>query len=180
AIKETCHWFDEDFGHSNTSLEMMYGAFHANPECKRSALFYFRQQSPKHSTVGQEEDEADQLEQLKQVLRSENLRLRPYRTPNDLAEQLLEDVSKLLETMYPKDGGDELESTWRQQVLFRQNCMASYVRRLELDIALAQTLAECKRVLVFGGKGVGKTFVLANWASTHSSPSAIAPRRQIA
>jgi WD40 repeat protein len=176
-------WLDEHRGgKSVTELEMLHGVLN-NPAMEDRAFFYFRDsaysQAKGAAYLSEGPQEKSKLEALKDRIRRSGFPVvENYRSPEDLAEHVRDDLWKLIDEAFPEsEVPDALARERMRHEAFTASRLGLYIGGEhyfdQIDSAM---LAETRRpVLVTGDSGGGKSALLANWASRFSqnNPSAI-------
>ena len=176
-------WLDEHRGgKSVTELEMLHGVLN-NPAMEDRAFFYFRDSAYSQAKGGAYLSEGPQekakLEALKDRIRQSGFPVvENYRSPEELAEHVRDDLWKLIDEAFPEsEVPDALARERMRHEAFTASRLGLYIGGEhyfdQIDSAM---LAETRRpVLVTGDSGGGKSALLANWASRFSqhNPRAI-------
>jgi tetratricopeptide (TPR) repeat protein len=89
----------------------------------------------------------------------------PYHDPRELGEWILEDLTELIERLFPEEQQpDEFAAEAAQHDTFAQGRTGVYVRRQEyFDRLDAHVNGEGPPLVVLGESGSGKSALLANW-----------------
>ncbi len=181
-------WVKEHIGgKSVTELEILHGVLN-NPAMNERAFFYFRNDGfekryweaiqrtyghlqPADFTNERDPDPvaASQKQQsLKAAITSAGLKHtpRPYETPADLAQTVLEDLWSEIDRAFPAaDVPDAFEQESLDHVVFRDSRTRAYVERQglfdTLDAHAAGEGPPCR--IVLGESGSGKSALLAAW-----------------
>jgi Tfp pilus assembly protein PilF len=162
-------------GKSVTELEIMYGVLN-NPQMYHQSFFYFR--DPKwtkarakkdggEAYISQDPSEKTKLKALKdRILNSGCLVVENYRSPEALAEQVKEDLWKLIDEAYPKS---EMPDALSQERM-RHEAYGASRRRLYLGgekyfefLDAAMKEKPYRPVIITGQSGGGKSALVANW-----------------
>ena len=178
-------WLDEHRGgKSVTELEMLHGVLN-NPKMAGRAFFYFR--SPAYSRkkggpyLSEGTEEKAKLETLKVRIRKSGFpAVENYRSPEDLAERVRDDLWKLIDESFPESEVPDLLARERM----RHEAYGVTRRRLYLGgeryfeaLDSAMKAKPFRPVLVSGQSGGGKSALLANWvvkwAKRHPKASVI-------
>ena len=169
-------WLDEHRGgKSVTELEMLHGVLN-NPKMAGRAFFYFR--SPAYSRkkggpyLSEGTEEKAKLETLKVRIRKSGFpAVENYRSPEDLAERVRDDLWKLIDESFPEsETPDPLTRERTRHEAYsttRQRLYLGGERYFEaLDSAMKAKAF--RPVLVSGQSGGGKSALLANWVARWS------------
>jgi hypothetical protein len=163
-------------GCSVTELEIEHGVFR-NPSQAGTSFFYIRDSEHQAGASGAAPptDYEDREERPRQKLAALKRRLRAggdwtcanYADPAALGRQVLEDLTALLERLYP---AEEVPGPLRQEAAahraFADARARAYVGRQQHFDRLEAHVAGCgPPLIVFGKAGVGKSALLANWLS---------------
>jgi nephrocystin-3 len=183
-------------GRSVTELEILHGVLR-HDDMKDKAFFYFRKDgyeknhwpaiekhhegitpvvTPEDFTNAKAPDPAaDELRQrdLKKRIQADSALAappRPYETPTEMCEMVLEDLWKAIDTIFPADKvPDALERETLEHRVFCKSRTRAYVEREglfdELDAHARGEGPQCRVVL--GGSGSGKSALLAAWLGRH-------------
>jgi len=168
-------WLDEHRGgKSVTELEMLHGVLN-NPQMKDRAFFYFRNSEYSQSKGGpylsEGPDYSTKLETLKDRIRTSGFPVvENYPNPEALAEQVREDLWKVIDEAYPEeDVPDTLTLERRKHEAYGGSRLGLYLGGKlyfqALDAAMgAESL---KPVLITGASGGGKSALIANWSRAY-------------
>jgi len=172
-------WLKQHLQHSVTELEILHGVF-SDESMHGYAYFYFR--DPKYlESISPEKracftsegtDSAGKLGKLKDKIRNARdlqvCELREnYVTPEQLGAWILEDFSKLIDRLYPKDQtpGPLDQEAARHEAYARGRRLA-FVGRDDLLLRLTE---HCripgKPIVLTGESGCGKSALLAEWVA---------------
>jgi len=176
-------WLDEHRGgKSVTELEMLHGVLN-NPAMEDRAFFYFRDSAYSQAKGGAYLSEGPQekakLEALKDRIRQSGFPVvENYRSPEELAELVRDDLWKLIDEAFPEsEVPDALARERMRHEAFTASRLGLYIggESYFAKIDSAMPFEPRRPVLVTGDSGGGKSALLANWASRFSknNPSAI-------
>ena len=176
-------WLDEHRGgKSVTELEMLHGVLN-NPAMEDRAFFYFRDSAYSQAKGGAYLSEGPQekakLEALKDRIRQSGFPVfENYRSPEELAERVRDDLWKLIDEAFPEsEVPDALARERMRHEAFTASRLGLYIggESYFAKIDSAMPFEPRRPVLVTGDPGGGKSALLANWASRFSqnNPSAI-------
>jgi tetratricopeptide (TPR) repeat protein len=169
-------WLEEHRGgKSVTELEMLHGVLN-NSKMKDRAFFYFRNaeysQSKGGSYLSEGPKDAAKLEELKDRIRSSGFPVvENYPTPEALAEQVREDLWKVIDEAYPvEDVPDPLMLERRKHEAYGGSRLGLYLGGKQYFKALdaAMEVESFKPVLIAGASGGGKSALIANWSRAYS------------
>jgi hypothetical protein len=163
-------------GCSVTELEIEHGVFR-NPNRAGTTFFYIRNSENQEGAGGaappadyqeREEGPRQKLAALKRRLRADGgWTCTEFTDPPALGRQVLEDLTALLERLYP---AEEVPGPVRQEAAahraFADARARAYVGRQEhFDQLEAHVAGRGPPLIVFGDAGVGKSALLASWLS---------------
>jgi tetratricopeptide (TPR) repeat protein len=161
-------------GKSVTELEILHGVL-KNKRMRTRAFFYFRSPAYARAKGGHyvpdtSEDRKRQLD-LKRRIKDSGYSVTAYRDPEALAKRMEHDLWKLLDSEFP---ATEIPDAFERESM-RHEAYAAPRRRLYLggDVYI-QTLnallkQNANRILITGQSGGGKSALLANALTKHSS-----------
>ena len=161
-------------GKSVTELEILHGVL-KNKRMKSRAFFYFRSPAYARAKGGHyvpdtSEDRKRQLD-LKRRIKDSGYSVTAYRDPEALAKRMERDLWKLLDAEFP---ATEVPDAFERESM-RHEAYAAPRRRLYLGgDAYIHTLnallkQNASRILITGQSGGGKSALLANALTKHSS-----------
>jgi tetratricopeptide (TPR) repeat protein len=161
-------------GKSVTELEILHGVL-KNKRMRTRAFFYFRSPAYARAKGGHyvpdtSEDRKRQLD-LKRRIKDSGYSVTAYRDPEALAKRMEHDLWKLLDSEFP---ATEIPDAFERESM-RHEAYASPRRRLYLGgDTYIQTLnallkQNANRILITGQSGGGKSALLANALTKHSS-----------
>jgi len=170
-------WLREHLNCSVTELEILYSVFREEKTSAR-AYFYFRNRNYLERLPEAERNEFEaespnavaSLAKLKRKIREgrkNNLySLREsYAGPEELGEWILEDFTKLVDALYPKeDAPDELDQEAARHEAHARTRRLAFIGREDLIERLNEHAAGTSNPLVLTGEsGCGKSALLAEW-----------------
>jgi nephrocystin-3 len=176
-LLESQLWLKQHLQQSVTELEIRHGVFNEEP-MHGHAYFYFR--DPKYAESVPDDKRQDftaenteasrKLQKLKQkiqVARDEHVcELREgYANPDQLGEWILEDFTKLINSLYPtEDIPDPLDKEAARHEAYARSRRLAFVGREDLLACLDEYVSTSGKPLVLTGEsGSGKTALLAKW-----------------
>jgi nephrocystin-3 len=168
-------WLDEHRGgKSVTELEMLHGVLN-NPQMKDRAFFYFRNsgysQSKGGAYLSEGPESALKLEALKDRIRTSGFPVvENYPNPEALAEQVREDLWKVIDEAFPEeDVPDPLTLERRKHEAYGGSRLGLYLGGKQYFTALdaAMGAESFKPVLITGASGGGKSALIANWSRAY-------------
>jgi tetratricopeptide (TPR) repeat protein len=174
-LLERQRWLEEHRGgRSVTELEILHGVLN-NPAMAGRAFFYFR--SPAYAKakggdfIAVSAEDAARQSDLKDRIRACGFPIfENYATPEAFAQQLEQDLWRVLDEAFPADQAPDAFAREAQ----RHEAYAAPRRRLYLGgggyvASLKRWLREgTQRVLIEGQSGGGKSALLANWLAQHA------------
>lgn len=176
-LKVRYPWLERYPGRSITELEIIFGALEESRD-PVIPFFYFRDK-PGNASEGEpaegnrNSDDATRLSSLKKRIRQrygDSVRA-GFRTAEQLAEWVEEDLKRKIDELYPLGGAPSANA---QQEL-DQRAFALSRRRvyvpdpamlLHLEVHAAST--ETRPLVIVGESGSGKSALLANWSASHA------------
>lgn len=181
-LLQTQPWIRQHKSRSVTELEIIHGVLR-NQQMHGRAFFYFRDPAylghlPAGSQRTDFEPESANAQQklldLKQRIREASdqqicLLRENYGDPEQLGEWILQDFTKLIEILFPaEERPDPLAQETTEHEAFSQTRQRVYIGRQEYFERLDQHARAAGHPLVLlGESGVGKSALLANWASRY-------------
>ena len=181
-VLEEHSWLGEHVGgKSLTELEILHGVLNA-PEMAGRAFFYFRDaayaQAYGAEFISASLEDAAKLVNLKERIQRSGFPLvRNYQSPRELADQVCEDLWKLIDTQFPEDEvPDQFERERRMHAAYAKQRIGLHIGGEVLVDSIAHRLAQAKsgagdaltRVTVITGQsGGGKSTLMANWLARH-------------
>jgi nephrocystin-3 len=168
-------WLDEHRGgKSVTELEMLHGVLN-NPQMKDRAFFYFRNSEYSQSKGGAYLSEGSgpalKLEALKDKIRTSGFPVvENYPNPEALAEQVREDLWKVIDEAYPEeDVPDPLTLERRKHEAYGVSRLGLYLGGKKYFKALDAAIGAkpFRPVLITGASGGGKSALIANWSRAY-------------
>lgn len=170
-------WLREHLNCSVTELEILYGVFREE-KTRAGAYFYFRSHNYLERLPEAERNEFEaespnavaSLAKLKRKIREgrENSLYslkESYAGPEELGEWILEDFTKLVDALYPKeDAPDELDQEAARHEAHARSRRLAFIGREDLIERLNEHAAGTTDPLVLTGEsGCGKSALLAEW-----------------
>jgi nephrocystin-3 len=170
-------WLQEHLNHSVTELEIIHGVLR-EPDMHGHAFFYFRDpgyltfipSEQRSDFITEDPDARGRLTKLKQKIRQARdqrvCELREnYSSPEKLGQWILEDFTKLVDRLYPKDQTpDPLDEEAACHEAYAANRRLAFVGRNALMSHLDRyAAAPGKPLVVTGESGSGKSALLAEW-----------------
>lgn len=181
-VLEEHSWLGEHVGgKSLTELEILHGVLNA-PEMAGRAFFYFRDaayaQAYGADFMSTSLEDAAKLVNLKERIQRSGFPLvRNYPSPRELADQVCEDLWKLIDTQFPEDEvPDQFERERRMHAAYAKQRIGLHIGGEMLVDSIAHRLDQAKsgagdaltRVTVITGQsGGGKSTLMANWLARH-------------
>ena len=181
-VLEEHSWLGEHVGgKSLTELEILHGVLNA-PEMAGRAFFYFRDaayaQAYGAEFISASLEDAAKLVNLKERIQRSGFPLvRNYPSPRELADQVCEDLWKLIDTQFPEDEvPDQFERERRMHAAYAKQRIGLHIGGEMLVESIAHRLTQAKngagdaltRVTVITGQsGGGKSTLMANWLARH-------------
>ena len=169
-------WLKEHREASITELEILHGVLN-HPEVTSRALFYFRDPiyvdslppSERHDFVSEDLVAKEKLRKLKDRIRASRLPLvESYSDPAALGALVQADLKKAIEQDFPYVDLDPLDQETNDQEVFADSRCKVYVRPDAIFKILDQQAEGSQVPLVLTGEsGVGKSALLANWATEY-------------
>ncbi len=177
-LLESQPWLKQHLQHSVTELEILHGVL-SEKSLHKHAYFYFRDPGYLDSIPADKQQDftaenvesAEKLRKLKQKIRAARdeqvCGLREgYANPEQLGEWILEDFTKLIDRLYPKDQTpDPLDQEAARHEAYARSRRLAFVGREDLLRRLNEhTAAPGKPLVLTGDSGCGKSTLLAEWA----------------
>lgn len=178
-LLESQPWLRQHLGQSVTELEILQGVF-SEKMMPKHAFFYFRNPMYLESIPieklrnfsAESSKAASKLTSLKRKIRhardEQVCELREnYNTPEQLGEWVLEDFSKLVDRLYPKDQTpDQLDQEAARHEAYARNRRLAFVGREDILYSLNERIAASEKPIILTGEsGCGKSALLAEWAA---------------
>lgn len=178
-LLESQPWLKQHLDRSVTELEILHGVFSEGP-MHEHAYFYFRDPkylesipSEKRHDFTTESAEAEaKLAKLKQKIRGARDELvcelrESYTTLEQLSEWILEDFTKLIDRLYPKDKTpDELDQEAARHEAYARSRRLAFVGRDDLLRRMDEEASTKGNPAVLTGEsGCGKSALLAEWVA---------------
>jgi len=178
-LLESQQWLKQHLRRSVTELEIIHGVFREEP-MHGHAYFYFRDPSyvetipaeKRPAFTVEDPESAQKLLKLKQRIRAARdeqvCALREgYANPEKLGEWILEDFTKLIERLYPKEQvPDPLDQEAARHEAYAENRARVYVGRpVYFEQLDAHATGDGPPLVILGESGSGKSALLANWAA---------------
>ncbi|MDP4288672.1 MAG: DUF4062 domain-containing protein, partial [Bacteroidota bacterium] len=160
-------WLRE-FAEQEKSIIEMEFAHGAVLRKNDSAFFYEQQQNP---LLFKERKQASELDALKHTIQSSGASYRQFASPEELGEQVLNDLLALLDRDFPvRQNLTPLEHERIEHEAYARNRRQSYVANPEYYDAFVKHLASDGPPLIFWGKsGLGKSALMAYLAHEYQS-----------
>lgn len=168
-------WLAEHLGKSVTELEILHGVLN-DPAMATNCFFYIRDPRYAEARGGefltQDASAGTRLAELKEQIRRGGLPVREdYPDPQVLGELVFEDLAAAIDRRFPH--GSEpapLERERRAHQAFAAARTRLHVGRDEYLVRIDRHVeSSSEPLVVVGESGCGKSALLANWASRHSS-----------
>jgi len=170
-------WLTEYEGRSMTELEIVHGVI-KNPHMAAQSFFYFRDPAyidglpveERQKFRSENAEEQKRLKELKLKITESGLPVREnYQNPQELGELVLADLKEAINREFPE--GDTL-SAFDEELLeheiFREERAAQFVgREGELQLLTDHAATSNPPLVVTGDLGIGKTALLASWATRY-------------
>ena len=173
----------QDYRHrSVTEIEILGGAL-LEPNHNGSVVFYFREHEKflqrytgnliKDEEVCNYQAESPHADKGQTALKEEivkaNYKPRYYSHLQELSEQIVADMKAAVTSVFPSSAKDiTLAGRWRLQHKVFASCLLSgYVAPKGIMRQMDEKVKSNPIVVVKGGSGVGKSALLANWATRH-------------
>ena len=178
-LLERQKWLEEHRDKSITELEIIHGVLR-DEEMHGHAYFYFRdpkylERVPKEKQsdfIAENAKSAEKLERLKREIRCARdeavCRLREnFSDPEKLGEWILEDFTKLIEQLYPKNQTpDPIDQQAARHEAYARSRRLAFVGREDLLSRLNEHAAVPGKPLILTGEsGCGKSALLAEWVA---------------
>ncbi len=174
---ESQPWLREHQEKSITELEIIHGVLR-HAEMGNRALFYFRDPAyvdkvpadQRASFIEQDPQRRAKLQALKTEIHRSGLALREgYGDPQALGELVLRDLTVAINQVYPSDTSlDPRACEAADHEAFARNLTRGYLGRIEHYERLDEHVRGAGPPLVVVGEpGIGKSALLANWASRY-------------
>jgi len=163
---------------SVTELEIRHGILNADPSVTPICFFYFRSAdhvdhpADRADPAGQETESPEHLAKLskfKDEIRSSGHPLREgYRTAEELADWVLQDLSTAIDRLFPSDGpvSQAARERDRQARLLARSALGYVPNERLLTVLDRHATASGGPLLVEGSAGAGKSALLAHWLMT--------------
>ncbi len=168
-------WLADARGRSVTEMEILHGVIN-DPEAAGHAFFYLRDPAWVEGLPGDEqglflEDTPEgvaKLEALKDRIRTSGHPVRDYPDPAALGDQVLADLSALVDRLYPEHSlPDPLDRAAAEHAAFAASRFAGFVARPALAARLeAQADGAGPPLVVTGESGAGASALVAHWAAS--------------
>lgn len=177
-LAEQLGWLTDDSARSVTELEIVHGVLN-DPEAAGHAYFYLRDPAwveslppEERATYVEESPEgARRLAALRERVRASGHPTVDYTDPVDLGDQVLADLTRLVESMYPDPTPPDSDA--RADALheaFGRARFATFVERPDLAAALDRHAdGDDPPLLVTGEPGAGASALVTRWAQTRRS-----------
>jgi len=146
-----------DRGLSVTEMEMQFGVLDRK-EDDLHAYFYIKEQE-------ETQDNPEMLNKLKTAVEQSRYPSSKYASPEDLANQVEQAFTALLDELFPQGNLSELEKERIGQRSFMNQLSQTYVRDESNFRVLDEWLGDWSKhqMVVTGESGLGKSALIANW-----------------
>ena len=145
---------------SVTEMEMQFGVLE-RPE-DMHAYFFIKEQET------DDVDEPVKLAALKKAVRgNDRYPVSTYSSPEDLAGQVEEAFTKLLDDLFPEGNLSELEKERVGQRAYLNSLCQNYIRTESNFAAIDEWMEDWEKhqLVITGASGLGKSALVANWVS---------------
>ena len=145
---------------SVTEMEMQFGVLE-RPE-DMHAYFFIKEEET------DDVDEPVKLAALKKAVRSNGrYPVSTYSSPEDLANQVEEAFTKLLDELFPEGNLSELEKERIGQRAYLNSLCQNYIRTDANFVAIDEWMEDWEKhqLVITGASGLGKSALMANWVS---------------
>ena len=172
-LRREMPWIENKREASVTELEIVHGVLN-DPSMARRAFFYFRDpawieslsEEHRRGMAAESPEAARRLAELKDRIRASGIPVREgYRSPEELGELVLEDLTQALDRDYPEaDVPKGFEAETLDHEVRIDNLSRFFVGRgALLDWLEAHWAGDGPALVVAGTEGSGKSALLANW-----------------
>ena len=159
---------------SVTEMEMQFGVLE-RPE-DMHAFFFIKEQE------ADDVDEPGKLAALKSAVRSNGrYPVSTYSSPEDLANQVEDAFTKLLDELYPEGALSELEIERIGQRAYLNSLCQNYIRTDANFAIIDEWMADWEKhqLVITGASGLGKSALVANWVKEKLTIGDVLPYRII-
>lgn len=173
TLADELGWLADAREKSVTEMEILHGVLN-DPEAEGHAFFYLRDPvwvealPPEEQTVFLEDtaDGVGKLEALKERIRGSGFPVRDYGDPIALGQQVLADLTALVERLYPDAAPpDPIDRARAEHEAFAASRFTGFVPRPALTARLDEHAgAAGPPLLVTGSAGAGASALVADWA----------------
>jgi|GEM_PF-1135984 len=161
-ILEKYPWAQQDIeqGVSITEMEIQYGVLR-NHKMDGNAFFYFKSNEPSDSEDGKP---AEKLRKLKDRIKNDgNYPVRMYTGIEMLGSFILDDLWRQISADFPEEDIPDAHGLEKLlQAGFRESHSTFFTDYINLKHETEQLLTARQHVLVYSGRGMGKSALLAN------------------
>ena len=175
ALATELGWLSEDAGRSVTELEILHGVLN-DPAAPGHAFFYLRDPAwvdalaaEQRSTFVEEAEEGQRrLAELRERIRASRFPSRDYGDPIALGDQVLADLTALVESLYPDPTPpDPLARAASIQRAYGSSRFGVFVERPRFAARLDELANDGGApLLVTGPSGIGASALVTHWADT--------------
>ena len=159
---------------SVTEMEMQFGVLERQEDMH--AYFFIKEQE------SDDVDEPEKLATLKAAVRSNGrYPASTYSSPEDLAGQVEEAFTKLLDDLFPEGNLSELEKERIGQRAYLNSLCQNYIRTESNFAAIDEWMEDWDKhqLVITGASGLGKSALVANWVKEKLSSRDALPYRII-
>lgn len=169
SLIERWPWLSDCVGRSVTEFEILHGVLR---ERARAQHCWFHVLAGDHRV---DDSDAAPLAALRERISTSGHALQPYRTPDELARQVLEEVWASIDSDYPADDvPDALTREANAHKAFSFSRAHVHVGRVELLHRLTEHVrGDGPPIVVLGDAGAGKSALLAQWWRLHGQGAAV-------
>ena len=143
---------------SVTEMEMQFGVL--SREEDMHAYFYLKEKENEDK-----QDNPEMLQRLKEEVKASKYPSNTYKSPEDLAQQVEQAFTKLLNELFPKGELSELEKERIGQRAFMNQLCLNYIKDERIFKELDDWLEDKdhSHLVITGATGLGKSALIANW-----------------
>lgn len=143
---------------SVTEMEMQFGVLQREEDMH--AYFYIKEGEEKETS-----DNPEMLERLKEEVEASRYPSSTYSSPENLAQQVEEAFTTLLDKLFPEGHLSELDKERTGQRSFMRQLCQNYIRDDKNFQALNEWMNDWDKhqLVVTGASGLGKSALIANW-----------------
>lgn len=173
-LLQTYDWLQEHQNKSITELEILQGVFIDSKQKSPHAFFYLRKPSIEGAVSAkydrtafdnEDQEQKHKLDELKNRIRKSPFTVREYDEPQQLAELLFDDLTELIEKLFPPENVSDTyayENLWHR--IFIENFNFGYLSSNKYFNEIDRFKNKSASYLfVTGEVGSGKSALLANW-----------------